>query len=523
MGSLKHVLLGATAGVLTMASAQAADLPVKAAPVEYVKVCTAYGAGFFYIPGTDTCLKVGGYLRADHTYGDGGNQSAYYLSNADARHDRLDTDTYGYRARMNLTLDFRTQSDYGTIRAFAAIIAQQSQGDATANGTAGILRAFIQFAGFTVGHSESMYEFFNPGSYTYRPPSVYSGWTGDNGIDLIAYKWQIGNGFSASVDIEDGGNANSGTFGTGRGKLVVNASNPAQLGAGGAAPAGFTVTNDGLRGMQPDVVGNLRVDQSWGSAQIMAAAHNASGGYYSNFPGVAGLGVNGPAAILTPGSQVFGHPGDAWGWAAGAGFRFINVLVPKDIIEAQFNYAKGAIGYVLPMNASTSYANDFVYGSGNSVGIAYAMDGVFVNGSQVHLTEAWSLSAAYQHYWNAQWRTSVIGGYSRVHYDALAQGMLCGTTAGSGAFTLYGTLAPGASFTNCNPDFALASVSTRTAWNPHPFLEIGLDLIWNRVQTANAGSIVNLLTSGARPAGLYVVQNQDNYFMMMRFQRNILP
>ena len=65
-----------------------------------------------------------------------------------------------------------------------------------------------------------MFEFFQPGNYTYRPPSVYSGWTGDNGIDLIAYTWQIGNGFSASVDIEDGGNANAGTFGTGRGKWL---------------------------------------------------------------------------------------------------------------------------------------------------------------------------------------------------------------------------------------------------------------------------------------------------------------
>jgi hypothetical protein len=66
-------------------------------------------------------------------------------------------------------------------------------------------------------------------------------------------------------------------------------------------------------------------------------------------------------------------------------------------------------------------------------------------------------------------------------------------------------------------------VSTRTAWNPHPFLEIGLDLIWNHVQTANFGSIVNLLPSAGRPGGLYTVANQDNYFVMMRFQRNILP
>jgi hypothetical protein len=278
MRSFKHVLLSAGAGLLMVASAQAADLPVKAKPVEYVKVCSVYGAGFFYIPGTDTCLKIGGYLRADHTYGDGGNQAAYYLSNANARHDRLDTDAYGFRARINLTTDFRTQSDYGVIRAYAAFIGQQSQGDASGNGSAGILRAFIQFAGFTVGHAESMYEFFQPGNYTYRPPSVYSGWTGDNGIDLIAYTWQIGNGFSASVDLEDGGNANAGMFGTGRGKWLVNASNPAQLGVAGA---GFTIVNDGLRAMQPDVVGNLRIDQAWGAAQVMAALHNASAGYYS--------------------------------------------------------------------------------------------------------------------------------------------------------------------------------------------------------------------------------------------------
>jgi Porin subfamily len=46
---------------LTVAGAQAADLPTrKAAPVNYVHTCDAYGAGFFYIPGTDTCLEVGG-------------------------------------------------------------------------------------------------------------------------------------------------------------------------------------------------------------------------------------------------------------------------------------------------------------------------------------------------------------------------------------------------------------------------------------------------------------------------------
>jgi hypothetical protein len=51
--------------------AQAADLPVKAKAVEYVKICSLYGAGFYYIPGTDTCIKIGGYLRADVTFNGG--------------------------------------------------------------------------------------------------------------------------------------------------------------------------------------------------------------------------------------------------------------------------------------------------------------------------------------------------------------------------------------------------------------------------------------------------------------------
>ena len=55
-------------GLLAIGGAQAADLPVKAKAVEYVKICSAYGAGFWYIPGTDTCIKIGGYLRADVTF-----------------------------------------------------------------------------------------------------------------------------------------------------------------------------------------------------------------------------------------------------------------------------------------------------------------------------------------------------------------------------------------------------------------------------------------------------------------------
>src|SRR5262245_23407259 len=325
MTKMKGLLLGATAGLLTVASAQAADLPIKAKPVEYVRVCSLYGAGFWYIPGTDTCLKIGGYLRSDHIYGMA-NAGGYYMSSPSAQETRLSTDNYAWRARVNFTFDWRTQSDYGTIRAYAAVIAQQSQGDfgptgtAVATGSAGILRAFIQFAGFTVGHAVSYYDFMNGADYGYLP-SVWSTGTGVNGTDLIAYTWQLGNGFSASIDLEDGGNAGLVTFATGRGKSLFNASVPATIN-----PIGVAVTfNDAARAMQPDLAGNIRVDQAWGSAQIMAALHNASGGYYSNFPGLAGGNLLG--------AQVFGHPAETWGYAVGGGAKLVNFLLPRDMIE----------------------------------------------------------------------------------------------------------------------------------------------------------------------------------------------
>src|SRR5438445_13848585 len=69
MKMIKSLMLGSAAGLLAMSGAQAADLPVKAKAVEYVKVCSLYGAGFFYIPGTDTCIKLGGYLRVETALG----------------------------------------------------------------------------------------------------------------------------------------------------------------------------------------------------------------------------------------------------------------------------------------------------------------------------------------------------------------------------------------------------------------------------------------------------------------------
>src|SRR3974390_3737413 len=116
MNMVKSLVLRSAAALVAMGGAQAADLPVKAKAVEYVKICSLYGAGFWYIPGTDTCIKLGGYLRVDvlantnaddtgNTSGAGGAQNRF-------------TNGYTWGSREDLNLDTRTATEHGVVRPF---------------------------------------------------------------------------------------------------------------------------------------------------------------------------------------------------------------------------------------------------------------------------------------------------------------------------------------------------------------------------------------------------------------------
>jgi hypothetical protein len=117
MKTIKSLVLGSAAGLLAMGGAQAADLPVKAKAVEYVRVCSLYGAGFFYIPGTDTCIKLGGYLRVDTSFNTAGvqDQPAW---NGDPGQGNRYRDYFSTRSRLALTVDTRTATEYGVVRTF---------------------------------------------------------------------------------------------------------------------------------------------------------------------------------------------------------------------------------------------------------------------------------------------------------------------------------------------------------------------------------------------------------------------
>src|SRR5215510_10045114 len=132
MKIVKNLLLGSTAGLVAVSATQAADLPVKAKPVQYVRICDLYGAGFYYIPGSEICLKIGGYVQADYGWNVTGARTQHYSGAAGAQ-DRT-VNPYSTRHRAHFNFDSRTQTSYGTLRTYVAIhIDNENIGTVTVN------------------------------------------------------------------------------------------------------------------------------------------------------------------------------------------------------------------------------------------------------------------------------------------------------------------------------------------------------------------------------------------------------
>lgn len=221
--NIKSILLGSAAALVAVSGAKAADMAV-AEPVEYVKVCDAQGAGFFYIPGTETCLRVSGYVRVDYNY----SQPSTRANNI--------TSTF---ARGRVYFDARTETEYGLLRSFIGLNGQVASGAAFGSN---VSHAFIQFGGWTFGYAQSNYDY----EYGY----TYGGGVGSDAVvNQLAYTYDAGNGVSATIALEDA------SFRWAR-------------------PAG----NAGGHAM-PDVIANINVSQGWGSAQLMGAVRqNRMGG-----------------------------------------------------------------------------------------------------------------------------------------------------------------------------------------------------------------------------------------------------
>ncbi len=144
----KSLILGSAAALVAVGGAQAADLPVKAKAVEYVKVCSLYGPGFYYIPGTDTCIKLGGFVRADLVV----NGNGVYGPNtngASGANNRF-TNGYTWRSREDLNIDTRTATEYGVVRTYFDAVFTWTSDSYAANGAGGTVYSGLGSGAATV-------------------------------------------------------------------------------------------------------------------------------------------------------------------------------------------------------------------------------------------------------------------------------------------------------------------------------------------------------------------------------------
>ncbi len=199
MKMVKSLLLGSAAGFVAVVGAQAADMPVKAKPVAYVKICTLYGEGFYYIPGTDTCIRVGGYIRTDYGWNTRGARTPTYTGGSGGFR-TIQTDEYSTRHRFNITIDTRTQTAYGTLRTLGSVHLNNENQDSVG---VDVSRALIQWAGFTFGHAASFADQFDVGSSWRFGQTQNHASTSANGINQLDYAITLGSGLKLHLGVNE--------------------------------------------------------------------------------------------------------------------------------------------------------------------------------------------------------------------------------------------------------------------------------------------------------------------------------
>ena len=192
--NIRSLLLGTAAALVAVSGARAADavMAPEPEPVEYVRVCDAYGAGFFYIPGTETCLQVSGYVwyQIGATNEDAGSTTNYWGFAPDGWNKSV-------RARVNF--DARSETEWGTLRSYIRL---QADWNGVGDGPASVDQAYIELGGLRMGYTESAWaETVNTisswGSHTWG--GLYYGY---QQRALIQYNFSS-NGLFGTLSLED--------------------------------------------------------------------------------------------------------------------------------------------------------------------------------------------------------------------------------------------------------------------------------------------------------------------------------
>ncbi len=295
--------LAAALGMLPPA-AFAAD-PASSLSRTAARQCQAEGPGFYYVPGTDTCLRIGGYLWTE----------SYYNSYTD--YPRQNDRTY-WVSTFGLQVDARTATDYGPLRSHMEARMIWRSADPWSDGPAGAdfqpWDMHIEFAGFTFGYLQSFFDFYANADVLGTDPATIGD---ETQIGLVGYTWKLGNGFAAQVSLEDSSARDAGLL--------------------PASPASTDPEEPyGATARLPEIVATFGQSGAWGSFLLSGALHQIG------------------AASTQEG---LGHTTDDWGYAVQGGMMFnLPVIAKGDTLYLQAAYADGAVSYLGLIDASGDFS-----------------------------------------------------------------------------------------------------------------------------------------------------------------------
>ncbi len=380
--NIKSLLLGSAAALLAVSGARAADAVVVAEPepAEYVKICDVYGAGYFYIPGTETCLRIGGYVRYDAGFGDVGSFDGARTT------DRLNgksQDTWQKKGRFALKTWTGQETELGTLKTYTETRFNFGNGSGGSAGNSYSLNfAWIQLGGLRVGKDESAYDTFSgyAGNVIQDTLVPY----GEFDTNLISYTFDAGNGFSAIVSLEQG----SGGYNT----FVKD-------GAGNWVAA---TTNNTIDSYVPNVVGGVKYTAGWGGITGVVAYDSS----WEEWAGKVRLDVNATDQIslfIMGGygtddnvARSFYKPwGGNWAIWGGGTYKFNE----KTSLNAQVSYDEGET-----LGVAVNVAHQLVPGFTVTAEVDYVNEGKFGK-------------ADYRGSWSGADKDSSVGGILRFQRD----------------------------------------------------------------------------------------------------------
>ena len=387
---------------------------------EYVKVCPTYGPGFFYIPGSDTCLKIGGNAHFEYMW-----IQPYTKSQ----------DTQGTRSQGQITFDARNSSEYGLLRSFVSLGlakrngteqsgSQEREGNATTNSnqlatskqTFFNYQAYVQLGGFTAGRTAS----FAQAKWGFNDLVGAAGYDARDFVSTIAYTASLGNGISITGALEDGAESSrDGIFAaTGAGAGAYSYYKLYSLNGGQSIAGVNKIPSINYGGDRiPDAVLSLDVDQAWGSAHLAASSHAIN---YGN------VWTQNAQLLGTNATYVANTNATDFGYSVQGALKIkLDMIAAGDNIAVNGAYGKGFNSAVLRNVIGDRNGGDVsgIYGYNAGYNAAGTINDAVVNVAtgQSYLATSYGAAGEFTHYFTPTVALFAGAGYAKLDYSAAAQ------------------------------------------------------------------------------------------------------